>query len=238
MRSPDYPGHGRKGSLAIALAVAGVGVLTSGCQSAECSTDGGGTGPCPGTPQWYRTCGYPLCTADAGTADAGSPCDSGQQVGKQCDTLGQQCDPGIGCGIVLVCATSDPTKGGCPISRRSAKNDIRYLTAPELEEAANKALAVPLAHFRYKDEAISRGPHLGFIIEDVGSIEGVDAPSGTVDLYGYTSLVLAAVQLQAHEIERLQARVRQLELEVDAHPRSQVAPASPAGHKLPRSPPP
>jgi hypothetical protein len=101
-----------------------------------------------------------------------------------------------------------------------AKNDVSYLAAPELEAAAHRALAVPLAHFRYKDEPGSRGPHLGFIIEDVGPIEGVDVPSGTVDLYGYTSLVLAAVQVQAHEIEQLQARVRQLERDAEAHPRT------------------
>jgi hypothetical protein len=210
---------GCRGPFAIAFAVAGLGVLASACQSTECSVDGGGLGPCPGTAQWYRTCGYPLCPADAGIADAGSPCDSAQQVGNRCDTLGQQCNPGLGCGVMLVCATSDPTKGGCPISRRAAKNDISYLTAPELDAAAHKALAVPLAHFRYRDEVTSRGPHLGFIIEDVGPIEGVDLPSGTVDLYGYTSLVLAAVQVQAREIEQLQARVRDLERQADAGPR-------------------
>jgi hypothetical protein len=198
------------------MVVAVAGLFAAGCQSTQCSAYDG-FGACPGANQWYRTCGYPLCPADGGTLDAGPTCDSGQKVGNQCATLGQQCDPGLGCGVMLVCATSDPTQGGCPISRRSAKSDISYLTAPELEEAAHNALAVPLAHFRYKDEAPSRGPHLGFIIEDVGPIEGVDGSAGTVDLYGYTSLVLAAVQRQAREIEQLQARVQQLEAE--ARPR-------------------
>jgi hypothetical protein len=200
----------------IVLLLAVLGALGAGCLPSDCVLADGGTGPCPEKGKWYRTCGYPVCPDDAGAIDAGPACGTGQQVGADCGAIGQRCDPGLGCGVMLLCATSDPVAGGCPISRRSAKRDIGYLTAPELEEAAHRALAVPLAHFRYKDEPAARGPHLGFIIEDVGSSEGVDPPSGTVDLYGYTSLVLAAVQVQAREIEQLQARVRQLEREAAA----------------------
>ena len=60
------------------------------------------------------TRGQPMCTAT-------------QQVGKSCVGQGTLCDPGLGCGVNLVCAISDPTKGpgGCPISRARYKEDIR-----------------------------------------------------------------------------------------------------------------
>jgi len=97
------------------------------------------------------------------------------------------------------------------VSRRAAKHDIGYLSAPEVKELADKALSVRLAHFRYNTEPSERDPHLGFILEDVGRIDGVDWPNGTVDLYGYTSLVLAAAQAQGQDLVQLQSRVGKLE---------------------------
>ena len=60
--------------------------------------------------------------------------------------------------------------------------------------------------YRYKD-----GPerqHLGFIIEDVEPSPSVDSQHDQVDLYGYTSMAIAALQEQHHEIESLKHRGR------------------------------
>jgi hypothetical protein len=169
-------------------------------------------GSCSGTqPLWYRTCGQPICQPDAGAVDSGLAQCTSQQVGQVCVTVGQECDPGVGCGVLLECANSDPTKNGCPISRRSAKRDIEYLTPAELEKEAQEVLAIPLARYRYRDEVVSRAPHLGFIIDDVGPQECVDWEAGRVDLYGYTSMAVAALQRQEVEIRELRARVREVE---------------------------
>jgi len=162
-------------------------------------------------PLWYHTCGEPVCF-DAGAVDSGlASCTSQDVAGEVCATVGQECDPGVGCGVLLECATSDPTKPGCPISRRSAKQDIAYLTPAELEVEAREVLAIPLARYRYRTEAAARAPHLGFIIDDVGPQACVDWGVGTVDLYGYTSMAVAALQMQEKEIRELRARVRELE---------------------------
>jgi hypothetical protein len=164
-------------------------------------------------PVWYHTCGEPLCIEDAGAMDSGIAQCTSQQVGEVCSGMvGQECDPGVGCGVRLECADSDPTKNGCPISRRSAKQDIVYLTPAELEKEAREVLDIPLARYRYRTESVERAPHLGFIIDDVGPRECVDWRAGTVDLYGYTSMAVAALQTQQREIEELRARVRELEL--------------------------
>lgn len=164
--------------------------------------------------QWYRTCGWPVCFLDAGVYDAGvGSCESQEVVGHTCPDAGLMCDPGLGCGVLLECAETDPTHGGmCPISRRSAKQDIEYLTASEIQQEAKAVLAIPLARYRYLDEPSSRAAHLGFIIDDVGPRECVDWSAKTVDLYGYTSMAVAALQAQEAEIQELRARLSELEV--------------------------
>jgi hypothetical protein len=114
----------------------------------------------------------------------------------------------------LQCATSDPTSGGagCPISRAAAKQDIKYVTPAtraELAEAVNK---LPLATYRYK-RGDSR-QHLGFIIEDVEPSASIDSERGRVDLYGYVSMAVAALQEQNAQIGKLEAKVEKLEEEL------------------------
>ena len=68
-------------------------------------------------------------------------------------------------------------------------------------------LAIPLASYEYKSDPTAT-PQLGFILEDV---EPSPATSGDhVNLYGYLSMAVNAVQLQAKEIEALKQEVAAL----------------------------
>jgi hypothetical protein len=98
--------------------------------------------------------------------------------------------------------------GGCPISRREYKADIHYLNADELARYQQEVLEMKLATWRYKHEPAKT--RLGIIIDDNESSAAVDARRDMVDLYGYTSMVVAALQLQARQIEALQGEVKAL----------------------------
>jgi hypothetical protein len=115
-----------------------------------------------------------------------------------------------------MCATSDPTHGGqCPVSRAKYKTDIEYLSAEARAKLAEDVQSIPLVRYRYKD-----GPereHLGFIIEDVEPSPGVDSQHDQVDLYGYTSMAVAALQEQHREIEALKREIKELRGELAGH---------------------
>jgi hypothetical protein len=86
------------------------------------SSGGGGAGGCPGSLGlggcpisgiYYTTCGDPVCTTtDGGTGF--SPCNAEEKAGAGCEVGYNTCDPGLGCGVLLQCATSDPKAPGCP----------------------------------------------------------------------------------------------------------------------------
>ena len=97
-----------------------------------------------------------------------------------------------------------------PISRKSNKDDIRYLGQEELEKTYDKLRKTPLATFRYKEGGPAAPHHLGFMIEDIEPSPSVDPERNMVDLYGYTSMAVAAVQVQARQIEALQKEVDDL----------------------------
>jgi hypothetical protein len=187
---------------------------TGACVNGQCTT----TFPaCPspvdaGTGlKWFATCGPPVCRQPP--TPTGAPvCDptKGQAVGDACTTQGATCDPGAACSGNLLCTTKDPKSsvGGCPISRAKYKEDIRYLSGEERSKLAEDLQSIPLVRYRYKD-----GPereHLGFIIEDIEPSPSVDSQHDQVDLYGYTSMAVAALQQQHAEIQALKEEVRAL----------------------------
>ncbi len=176
--------------------------------SASCCP--GPAAECP-SPAWYYTCGDPVC---GGHRDQGiPPCSAGQTPGSACSPEGATCDPGSDCNQLLVCATSDPTHGGaCPISRRAAKEDIRYLGAEEAKRLHDELMKFRLATFRYK--ATAARTQLGFIIDDVVPSPSVDPGRDMVDLYGYTSMAVAALQTQQREIRALEREVAALRREL------------------------
>lgn len=172
---------------------------------------GGPPTPTPTTAQWYYTCGDPVCRGY--TAPAGVPKCTTEKAGATCPTAGAECDPMDSCNRRLRCATSDPTMqpGGCPISRRSAKTDIAYLDKSELQRYADEVLKMKLATFKYR----SGGPQrLGFMIDDQPQSMSVDPERDMVDLYGYTSMAVAALKVQQQKLSDLQQRVDEMAAEL------------------------
>jgi hypothetical protein len=156
----------------------------------------------------YYTCGDPVCSGHVPN-DSLSNCTS-EMPGDTCAAQGPVCDPVDDCNRVLTCAESDPlaAPGGCPISRRKYKRDIHYLDEAELARYREELVQMRLATWRYRHDA--QREHLGFIIDDNESSVAVDASGEIVDLYGYASLAVATIQLQARQIERLERDVAEL----------------------------
>ena len=167
---------------------------------------------CPGSGlQRWATCGDPVC---GGHTDRGVPACTSETVGEACDGDGEQCDPGDDCNSYIVCAASDPRLEGCPISRRAFKQDIAYLTTAERAELVDDLLALPLARWRYI--AAPDRVQLGFILEDVEPSPSVDSARDQVNLYGYVSMAVAAIQQQSLEIEALRSEVAALRAQLEA----------------------
>lgn len=98
-------------------------------------------------------------------------------------------------------------------SRKSSaqfKHDIKYLNEEQLRQYAEQFYSMSLATWKYNDELPEADGRtkLGIIVEDV---DGVVLSSETeVDLYSYTSVVGAAVQVQQQELELLREEVLRL----------------------------
>ncbi len=159
---------------------------------------------------WYTTCGDPVCRGYQ--KPSGVAACTTEKAGGACPTEGARCDPQDSCNRLLVCSASDPKLQGCPISLRAAKRDIQYLDEAALERYARELRGVRLATYRYR--GADPAPRLGFILEDGPPPEAVDAERDMADLYGYTSLAVAAFQVQARQIEALQREVARLQEEL------------------------
>ena len=160
--------------------------------------------------RWRRTCGDPVCGRPpaAGLRECTT-----EEEWKTCATENDECGPLDGCNRTLRCLDRDPTSGGCPVSLRAAKRNITYLTVAELEQFHAALLAIPLARWNYVEDPKARPTRLGFVLEDVeagAAMPAVDVDRGTVDLYGYASVAVAAVQVQARQIEALRAELAEL----------------------------
>jgi hypothetical protein len=195
--------------------------------------------PCqPGSGTYFYTCGDPVCGGHQ--SQPGVPACTTEQVGDPCACLGAECDPGDACDRLLECATSDPTHGEmCPISRRRYKQDIQYLSAQDVKRLHDALLNFRLASYQYNLPGAPADTHLGFIIDDVEPSPSVAPHGDTVDLYGYTSMAVAAVQEQAREIDQLTHQVESLRQELKAarlgQPRRHARAGSSASHARPRA---
>ncbi len=149
-----------------------------------------------------------------------SACAGPEQAGGSCSAKGSTCDPGLGCGVLLLCSDKDPKvqTGGCPISRRATKRDIVYLDAGALDDLAAKLRALRLARYRYKDNPTRE--RLGFVIDDGSGKLAVDEQRDQIDLYAYVSWAVAALQSQ---MKRIDAQDR----EIASLKRRTVNPTSP-----------
>lgn len=148
---------------------------------------------CGGDPTW-------MC--DAPNADP--DCPRGKpQLGTGCREDGKQCVYECGQDGARTCRTGvwNRSDGGpCPVSTARVKRDIQYLSAAELSEISNALQNISLARYEYTDPALGRGEKLGFIIEDMpAATPAVDRQRMMVDLYGYTSMLVADAQArEAH----------------------------------------
>lgn len=136
-------------------------------------------------------------------------------LGSPCTLEGRACNYGCEKGASRTCtngaweASSSP--GGCPVSLAATKKEVRYLDEETRRALASEALELRLATWRYRDASHGEGPRLGYILDDAPRAPASDMTKGQVDLYAYTSMVLALAQEQEAEIARLQKRVAELE---------------------------
>jgi hypothetical protein len=200
--------------LGLAMTVVFGSIGAAACSSTSggggTSTTGTGTGGSAGALQWYTTCGAPVCsTSDAGTGGGPAACTT-QKAGDPCTMAGATCDPGLGCQQYLECASSDPKLPGCPVSRARYKKEIAYVSDATLESVHDELMTMRLATWRYTAESERTRPHLGFIIDDDPESAAVDATGEHVDLYGYTSMAVAAAQVEHRRVEALEREVRAL----------------------------
>lgn len=161
---------------------------------------------------WIHGCGDPVCFE--GAAEGVRACDpaAGEVEGQPCGVPDDRCDDGSGCGVKLECRISPPVT--CPISSRSFKHDIAYLTESDEQRLADELRQIRLATYKYNNPADQAKSHLGFIIEDMPNSPAVRSPS-MVDLYGYTSWVVAALQVQAKRTEALTKEMTKLRHQLD-----------------------
>lgn len=159
---------------------------------------------------WFTTCGDVVC--QGASDDPNIPNCTGETEGTTCPTEQTLCElPADECNVSLVCAADDPKAQGCPISLASAKHDIQYLTDRDRDRIREEVASMPLATWKYNTESPGDKQHLGFIIDDQPpSSAAVRASGERVDLYGYTSMAVAAIQAQNKELEALRREVESL----------------------------
>ncbi|MEZ4472441.1 MAG: hypothetical protein R3F60_16930 [bacterium] len=180
-----------------------------------CTRDcGGGTCVPAANTRWFLTCGDPVCRGHM--PHEGVPRCADEVLGDPCAVPGGMCDPGDACNALMVCTDVDPRQGPCPISKAEFKRDIQYVQPAERERLRAAVEAVKLATWRYRSEPADARPHLGFIIDDGVPVEALRPSGDQVDLYGYTTLAVAALQAQAAELAALRAEVEALRTELRA----------------------
>jgi hypothetical protein len=104
--------------------------------------------------------------------------------------------------------------GTVVFSRRAYKKNVQYLSDADVKRLHDALLAFHLASWQYTMPGASPATHLGFIIDDVEPSPSIAESGNAVDLYGYASMAVAAVQTQAREIDELKAAVASLQKQV------------------------
>lgn len=221
----------------LCAALASLAVAALGCGAADSTSESESVGEAQQEAQqggnWYYTCGSPVCNGYH--PKPGVPLCTTEQPGDRCRPTGETCDPVSFCDNLLICATSDPTQqpGGCPISRRAYKTNINYLADRDAERLRDDLMRFRLATYQYTAQGPAAPEHLGFIIDDVEPSPSVNAGGDTVDLYGYTTMAVAALQAQGREIDELKREVAELKQLLQAT-RPGVAKKAPAKAAAPQ----
>jgi hypothetical protein len=90
------------------------------------------------------------------------------------------------------------------------KRDIEQLDDDALKRIYDELREIQLTTYQYKTDPAQTPRHLGFIIDDTKTPYPVTPDGTSVDLYGYMSMAVAAIQVQSKEIEALRAEVARL----------------------------
>lgn len=197
------------------------GEACAGAEGSVCDVEGDLLCRCTSCPSPSPICvpvDPPVWACEAPNMEPGCPA-AQPRLGTACAPEGQVCDYGCEDGARRVCVDGGWTRssmpGGCPVSTQQAKRDIEYLDAAAVEALATAVETTRLATYEYTDPARSGRRRLGFILEDQAGSFAVDPEQSQVDLYGYTSMLVAAVQAQSRRIEELE---RELAAIRDARP--------------------
>jgi hypothetical protein len=222
LQVPDDAG----GDLAKAGDLSSSGPSSVSCGAMSCAAPTGvccrpapfGQGTCiaPGGP---CSAGMWACDNPADCSGGNICCDTGtsSQCMSEADCTAmngrRMCVDMVDCKAGEECCGQGPSQSFycgnvCPVSRRAYKQDIEYLDEPSLRALHDELVGMRLSTWRYRNDPVSQ--HLGFIIDDVGSGPAVASDGEHVDLYGYISMAVAALQVQAREIEALRAEVKAL----------------------------
>ena len=177
-------------------------------------TSKGACGPAPGMPSQIcedGTVAGPTCVAKDGACvwQITTCPPPAEKCGKSACTKGQTCCSGV--------PFPEPTcidGTMCPISQRKHKKDVSYLSESDKQGLSDQLLGIPLATYRYKSEGEEERAHLGFIIDDIAPSPAVMASGERVDMYGYATMSVAALQVQARELAELRRQVDDLKREV------------------------
>jgi hypothetical protein len=168
----------------------------------DCDPDAGITTSCCDTTKvaWHCFDGPKYCATNR--PKIGTPCKAGDacafDVAVECGQSRMECRDGVW----QIGNTS------CPVSTAAAKDDIVYVTPADAEYLRRELMKIPLATYRYKGQT---DHHLGFVIEDLPPTSPAVLPSrDRVDLYGYLSMAVAAIQRQDKEIAALKAQIAEL----------------------------
>ncbi|MEZ0368242.1 MAG: hypothetical protein ACAI44_04050 [Candidatus Sericytochromatia bacterium] len=190
-------------------------VLLAGCKLTVTTPPQSSPTPTPpGGLKWYTTCGDPVC-GNPNATPVPNTCGNNKE-GQSCSVEGATCDLGNECHQKLICAKSDPKlqPGGCPISKPVWKQDIRFLGPVDRAALARQVQDLRLASWHYRFDP--KGPErLGFMIDEATPPSLVKPDGNSVDLYGYMSMAVAALQDQQEHVRSLESRLARLEAELD-----------------------
>ena len=178
----------------------------------DCSAKGACPSPGPASPSqlcWDGSTAGPTC------ADAGGKCGwritTCPPVPPELACGANVCKKGQTCCSGMPFATPTCIDGMmCPISQRQHKKDIAYLSETDRQRLNDELMSFRLATYRYKSEDASERGHLGFIIDDVAPSAAVLQSGERVDMYGYQTMAVAALQTQATEMSKLRRELDEL----------------------------
>jgi hypothetical protein len=160
--------------------------------------------------------GYWNCQPEAAGCPTTPP-----NAGTACGATGTTCRYQCGDAGARQCSKdglwTTASGGPCPISTRKAKDGITYLEPAEADRIAKQVQSMKLASWIYKGALDDGRTHMGIVLEDQppGSF-AVDSRSNMVDLYGYSSMLLATAQSQQRQIEKQKKEIDALRGEIDA----------------------